>query len=333
LNHYQLCKEISCEKGVGKNDSGVADNAIKSKDKGDTYTMQNKIFINDNNGEKITVNQLLEMKKRREKAAFVTGYDYSNALIFDRAGVDGILIGDSAAMVMLGYHNTNPVGMQEMLIFCSAVSRAVSRALIVGDMPFGSYQSSIAEAVHNAALFIKAGCNAVKIEGGTGVVSQIRSMVAAGIPVMGHIGFTPQTASLWNNYRIHGKTAGSALRLLEQARELEKAGAFSVVLEMVTNESASLISQNLSIPTIGIGSGVNCDGQILVSHDLLGLYRGIQLRFVKRYARLYETIFDAISIYKKDIKEKKFPQDTNSFHMDKNELRKVLRKINQKRKP
>jgi 3-methyl-2-oxobutanoate hydroxymethyltransferase len=333
LNHYQLCKEISCEKGVGKNDSGVADNAIKSKDKGDTYTMQNKIFINDNNGEKITVNQLLEMKKRREKAAFVTGYDYSNALIFDRAGVDGILIGDSAAMVMLGYHNTNPVGMQEMLIFCSAVSRAVSRALIVGDMPFGSYQSSIAEAVHNAALFIKAGCNAVKIEGGTGVVSQIRSMVAAGIPVMGHIGFTPQTASLWNNYRIHGKTAGSALRLLEQARELEKAGAFSVVLEMVTNEVASLISQNLSIPTIGIGSGVNCDGQILVSHDLLGLYRGIQLRFVKRYARLYETIFDAISIYKKDIKEKKFPQDTNSFHMDKNELRKVLRKINQKRKP
>ena len=318
---------------MGKNDSGVADNAIKSKDKGDTYTMQNKIFINDNNGEKITVNQLLEMKKRREKAAFVTGYDYSNALIFDRAGVDGILIGDSAAMVMLGYHNTNPVGMQEMLIFCSAVSRAVSRALIVGDMPFGSYQSSIAEAVHNAALFIKAGCNAVKIEGGTGVVSLIRSMVAAGIPVMGHIGFTPQTASLWNNYRIHGKTAGSALRLLEQARELEKAGAFSVVLEMVTNEVASLISQNLSIPTIGIGSGVNCDGQILVSHDLLGLYRGIQLRFVKRYARLYETIFDAISIYKKDIKEKKFPQDTNSFHMDKNELRKVLRKINQKRKP
>jgi 3-methyl-2-oxobutanoate hydroxymethyltransferase len=318
---------------VGKNDSGVADNAIKGKDKGDTYTMQNKIFINDNNGEKITVNQLLEMKKRREKAAFVTGYDYSNALIFDRAGVDGILIGDSAAMVMLGYHNTNPVGMQEMLIFCSAVSRAVSRALIVGDMPFGSYQSSIAEAVHNAALFIKAGCNAVKIEGGTGVVSLIRSMVAAGIPVMGHIGFTPQTASLWNNYRIHGKTAGSALRLLEQARELEKAGAFSVVLEMVTNEVASLISQNLSIPTIGIGSGVNCDGQILVSHDLLGLYRGIQLRFVKRYARLYETIFDAISIYKKDIKEKKFPQDTNSFHMDKNELRKVLRKINQKRKP
>jgi 3-methyl-2-oxobutanoate hydroxymethyltransferase len=200
-------------------------------------------------------------------------------------------------------------------------------------MPFGSYQSSIAEAVHNAALFIKVGCNAVKIEGGTGVVSLIRSIVAAGIPVMGHIGFTPQTASLWNNYRLHGKTIDSALKLLEQARELEKAGAFSVVLEMVTDEVASLISQNLSIPTIGIGSGMNCDGQILVSHDLLGLYQGIQLRFVKRYAHLYETIFDAISLYKKDIKEKKFPQDTNSFHMDKNELRKVIRKMKQRRKP
>jgi 3-methyl-2-oxobutanoate hydroxymethyltransferase len=317
--------------GVGKRDSCITNNSIKSKDKRDPWTTQNKFFIN--NGEKITVDQIFEMKKRKEKAAFVTGYDYSNALIFDRAGVDGILVGDSAAMVMLGYHNTVPIGMQEMLIFCSAVSRAVRRALIVGDMPFGSYQSSIAEAVHNAALFIKAGCNAVKIEGGTGVVSLIRSIVAAGIPVMGHIGFTPQTASLWNNYRLHGKTIDSALKLLEQARELEKAGAFSVVLEMVTDEVASLISQNLSIPTIGIGSGMNCDGQILVSHDLLGLYQGIQLRFVKRYAHLYETIFDAISLYKKDIKEKKFPQDTNSFHMDKNELRKVIRKMQQRRKP
>ena len=317
--------------GVGKRDSCITNNSTKSKDKRDPWTTQNKFFIN--NGEKITVDQIFEMKKRKEKAAFVTGYDYSNALIFDRAGVDGILVGDSAAMVMLGYHNTVPIGMQEMLIFCSAVSRAVRRALIVGDMPFGSYQSSIAEAVHNAALFIKVGCNAVKIEGGTGVVSLIRSIVAAGIPVMGHIGFTPQTASLWNNYRLHGKTIDSALKLLEQARELEKAGAFSVVLEMVTDEVASLISQNLSIPTIGIGSGMNCDGQILVSHDLLGLYQGIQLRFVKRYAHLYETIFDAISLYKKDIKEKKFPQDTNSFHMDKNELRKVIRKMKQRRKP
>jgi 3-methyl-2-oxobutanoate hydroxymethyltransferase len=312
--------------GVGKSDSHITNNinSLKCKDKSDACTTENKFLIN--NCEKITVNQILEMKKRNEKAAFVTGYDYCNALIFDRAGVDGILVGDSAAMVMLGYNNTAPIEMPEMLVFCGAVSRAVKRALIIGDMPFGSYQSSVAEAVHNAALFIKAGCDAVKIEGGTGVAQLIRSMVAAGIPVMGHIGFTPQTASLWNSNKIHGKTIDSALQLLEQARKLEKAGAFSIVLEMVTDEVASLISQDLSIPTIGIGSGVNCDGQILVAHDLLGLYKGIQLSFVKRYAHLYETIFDAISIYKKDIKEKKFPRDTNSFHMDKNELRKLLKK-------
>jgi 3-methyl-2-oxobutanoate hydroxymethyltransferase len=294
-------------------------------------TTQNKFFTDDS-GEKLTVNHLLEMKKKKEKVAIVTAYDYFNALICDRAGVDGILIGDSAAMVMLGYHNTAPIGMQEMLVFCGAVTRAVKRALIIGDMPFGSYQCSVADAVHNAVLFIKAGCNAVKIEGGTEVVPLIRSIIAAGIPVMGHIGFTPQTSSLWNNNRLHGKTEKSALKLLEDARELEEAGAFSVVLEMVTDEVATLISENLSIPTIGIGSGLNCDGQVLVSHDLLGLYQGAQLRFVKRYAHLYETIFDAISLYRKDVKEKKFPQDTNSFHMDKNELRKVLRKLKQQRK-
>jgi 3-methyl-2-oxobutanoate hydroxymethyltransferase len=294
-------------------------------------TTQNKFFT-DGSGEKLTVNHLLEMKKKKEKVAIVTAYDYFNALICDRAGVDGILIGDSAAMVMLGYHNTAPIGMQEMLVFCGAVTRAVKRALIIGDMPFGSYQCSVADAVHNAVLFIKAGCNAVKIEGGTEVVPLIRSIIAAGIPVMGHIGFTPQTSSLWNNNRLHGKTEKSALKLLEDARELEEAGAFSVVLEMVTDEVATLISENLSIPTIGIGSGLNCDGQVLVSHDLLGLYQGAQLRFVKRYAHLYETIFDAISLYRKDVKEKKFPQDTNSFHMDKNELRKMLRKLKQQKK-
>ena len=294
-------------------------------------TTQNKFFTG-NSGEKLTVNHLLEMKKKKEKVAIVTAYDYFNALICDRAGVDGILIGDSAAMVMLGYHNTAPIGMQEMLVFCGAVTRAVKRALTIGDLPFGSYQCSVADAVHNAVLFIKAGCNAVKIEGGTEVVPLIRSIIAAGIPVMGHIGFTPQTSSLWNNNRLHGKTEKSALKLLEDARELEEAGAFSVVLEMVTDEVATLISENLSIPTIGIGSGLNCDGQVLVSHDLLGLYQGAQLRFVKHYAHLYETIFDAISLYRKDVKEKKFPQDTNSFHMDKNELRKVLRKLKQKRK-
>lgn len=302
--------------------SGVPDNSNGDR------PIQDKIF-SDVNGQKLTVNHIREMKKNKEKVAMVTAYDYFNALICDRAGVDGVLIGDSAAMVMLGYHNTAAIGMQEMLVFCGAVSRAVKRALIIGDLPFGSYQCSISDAVYNSVLFIKAGCNAVKIEGGTEVVPLIRSIITAGIPVMGHIGFTPQTSSLWNNNRLYGKTEKSALKLLEQARELEEAGAFSVVLEMVTDEVATLISENLSIPTIGIGSGLNCDGQVLVLHDLLGLHQGTQFRFVKRYAHLYETIFDAMSLYRKDVKEKKFPQESNSFHMDKNELGKVLRKLEQ----
>jgi 3-methyl-2-oxobutanoate hydroxymethyltransferase len=302
--------------------SGVPDNSNGDR------PIQDKIF-SDVNGQKLTVNHIREMKKNKEKVAMVTAYDYFNALICDRAGVDGVLIGDSAAMVMLGYHNTAAIGMQEMLVFCGAVTRAVKRALIIGDLPFGSYQCSISDAVYNSVLFIKAGCNAVKIEGGTEVVPLIRSIITAGIPVMGHIGFTPQTSSLWNNNRLYGKTEKSALKLLEQARELEEAGAFSVVLEMVTDEVATLISENLSIPTIGIGSGLNCDGQVLVLHDLLGLHQGTQFRFVKRYAHLYETIFDAMSLYRKDVKEKKFPQESNSFHMDKNELGKVLRKLEQ----
>jgi 3-methyl-2-oxobutanoate hydroxymethyltransferase len=302
--------------------SGVPDNSNGDR------SIQDKIF-SDVNGQKLTVNHIREMKKNKEKVAMVTAYDYFNALICDRAGVDGVLIGDSAAMVMLGYHNTAAIGMQEMLVFCGAVTRAVKRALIIGDLPFGSYQCSISDAVYNSVLFIKAGCNAVKIEGGTEVVPLIRSIITAGIPVMGHIGFTPQTSSLWNNNRLYGKTEKSALKLLEQARELEEAGAFSVVLEMVTDEVATLISENLSIPTIGIGSGLNCDGQVLVLHDLLGLHQGAQFRFVKRYAHLYETIFDAMSLYRKDVKEKKFPQESNSFHMDKNELGKVLRKLEQ----
>jgi 3-methyl-2-oxobutanoate hydroxymethyltransferase len=291
-------------------------------------TMRSKILA-DGNEQKITVTHIREMKKNKEKVAMVTAYDYFSALFCDRAGVDGVLVGDSAAMVMLGYPNTAIIGMQEMLVFCGAVTRAVRRALIIGDLPFGSYQCSVTDAVYNSVLFIKAGCNAVKIEGGTEVVPLIRSIVAAGIPVMGHIGFTPQTSSLWNNNRLHGKTEKSALKLLEQARELEEAGAFSIVLEMVTDEVATLISENLSIPTIGIGSGLNCDGQVLVSHDLLGLQQGAQFKFVKCYAHLSETIFDAVALFRKDVKEKKFPQDSNSFHMDKNELGKLLRKLEQ----
>jgi 3-methyl-2-oxobutanoate hydroxymethyltransferase len=293
--------------------------------------MQNKFFnIGDDN--KITVNEIFEMKKNKEKIAIITAYDYSSALIYDKAGVDGVLVGDSAAMVMLGYDNTNLIGMREMLVFCRAVSRAVNRALIIGDMPFGSYHRSHSEAVHNAVLFVKAGCDAVKIEGGAENAPIIKSIVGAGIPVMGHIGFMPQTSSMWNNYKLHGKTIESALLLIEEAKELEKAGAFGIVLEMVTDEVAALISQSLLIPTIGIGSGLNCDGQVLVSHDLLGMQEDVRLKFVNRYANLSETIFGAVSLYTKDVKHKNFPHDTNCFHMNKSEFAKVLKILKKEKK-
>jgi 3-methyl-2-oxobutanoate hydroxymethyltransferase len=289
-------------------------------------------FSNDGNGNKVNVDRILEMKKKKEKVAFITAYDYSSALIYDRAGVDGVLVGDSAAMVMLGYNTTDLIGMQEMLVFCGAVSKAVKRALIIGDMPFGSFQSSHSEAIRNAVLFVKAGCDAVKIEGGTEVAPIIKSIAAAGIPVLGHIGFKPQTSPLWNNKKLHGKTFESALLLIEDAKELEKAGAFGIVLEMVTDEVATLISQSLSVPTIGIGSGSNCDGQVLVSHDLLGMQENIQLRFVKRYASLFNIIHDAVSSYTKDVKSKNFPQETNCFHMNGDEFAKVMKTLKREKR-
>lgn len=289
-------------------------------------------FFNDGNGNKVNVDRILEMKKKKEKVAFIAAYDYSSALIYDKAGVDGVLVGDSAAMVMLGYDNTDLIGMQEMLVFCGAVSKAVKRALIIGDMPFGSYQSSPSEAIQNAVLFVKAGCDAVKIEGGTEVSPIIKSIAGAGIPVLGHIGFKPQTSRLWNNQKLHGKTSETALLLIEDAKELEKAGAFGIVLEMVTDEVAALITRSLSIPTIGIGSGLNCDGQVLVSHDLLGMQENIQLKFVKRYASLYDIIHEAVSSYTKDVKSKNFPQETNCFHMNGEEFAKVLKTLKKEKR-
>jgi 3-methyl-2-oxobutanoate hydroxymethyltransferase len=316
---------------VDKSGSYHNDSCNSRGSKSNISKMQSK-FFKDGYDNKITVNQIFEMKKKKEKVAIITAYDYSSALIYDKAGVDGVLVGDSAATVMLGYDNTNLIGMREMLVFCGAVSRAVKRALIIGDMPFGSYQSSHSKAVHNAVLFVKAGCDAVKIEGGAEVAPIIRSIVGAGIPVMGHIGFMPQTSRMWKNYKLHGKTTESALLLIEEAKELERAGAFGIVLEMVTDEVAALISQNLLIPTIGIGSGLNCDGQVLVSHDLLGMQEDVQLKFVNRYARLCEIIFGAVSLYTKDVKDKNFPQDTNCFHMNKDEFAKVLEKLNKEKK-
>jgi 3-methyl-2-oxobutanoate hydroxymethyltransferase len=268
---------------------------------------------------KLNLNDILS-KKGKEKVSVITAYEYSSAKICDSAGIDILLVGDSAGMVVLGYSSTVPVGMQEMMIFCGAVSRGTKRAMVVGDMPFGSYQVSPSMAVENAILMVKSGCDAVKLEGGSQILGTIRAIIAAGIPVMGHIGLTPQTSSLWEGYKLQGRTKEGANKLIEDAVLLEKAGVFSIVLEMVTSEIAHEITNSISVPTIGIGSGPNCDGQVLVLHDMLGIYQDIRPKFVKRYAELNKEIFDAVSDYNHEVKTGMFPGESNTFHMDAKEL-------------
>jgi 3-methyl-2-oxobutanoate hydroxymethyltransferase len=268
---------------------------------------------------KLNVNDMLS-KKGKEKISVLTAYEYSTARICDSAGIDILLVGDSAGMVVLGYTSTVPVGMQEMMIFCGAVARGTKRAMVVGDMPFGSYQVGPSVAVENAVQLIKAGCDAVKLEGSSEIVDTIRAIVDAGIPVMGHIGLKPQTSSLWEGYKLQGRTKEGAIKLIEDANVLEKAGVFSIVLEMVASEVGDAITKSVSIPTIGIGSGPDCDGQVLVLHDMLGIYQDLRPRFVKRYAELSKEIFDAVSSYNHDIKTGTFPEESNTFHMDTKEL-------------
>lgn len=272
---------------------------------------------------KVSVSDLASMKKDgKDRVSVLTAYDYSTALICDRAGADVLLVGDSAGMVVLGHLSTAPVNMEEMLIFCGAVSRGAKRAMIIGDMPFGSYQPSTNMAVENAVRFIKGGCDAVKLEGGAEIADRVKAIVDAGVPVMGHIGLKPQTSSLWEGYRLQGRTAGSARRLVQDAQALEKAGVFSMVLEMVASEVAEAITSKVSVPTIGIGSGPGCDGQVLVLHDLLGIYEDIKPKFVKRYAELAKPIFDAVFSYTQDVKAGRFPEEANTFHMNPEELEK-----------
>ena len=281
---------------------------------------------------KVSVNDILAAKGS-EKIAVLTAYDYSTALICDRAGLDILLVGDSAGMVVLGYASTVPVGMLEMLMLCRAVAKGAKRAMIVGDMPFGSYQPSPSVAVENAVQLIKAGCDTVKLEGGLEIIGTIKAIVDAGIPVMGHIGLKPQTSSLWEGYRLQGRTKESAMKLIVDAKALEKVGVCSIVLEMVASEVASEITQSLSVPTIGIGSGAGCDGQVLVLHDMLGIYEDIKPKFVKRYAELSKSILDAISHYTNDVKAGKFHEEPNTFHMSPEELaglKDALRKARKK---
>jgi 3-methyl-2-oxobutanoate hydroxymethyltransferase len=266
----------------------------------------------------------LDTKKKGEKLAVLTAYDFSMASIIDMNDLDIILVGDSAGMVMLGYPNTRPVNMVEMLLFCKAVSTAASKAMITVDMPFGSYQNSINKTISNAVRLIKAGADSVKVEGGEEIFDRIKALVDIGIPVMGHIGYKPQTSSMWNSSKAAGKTKESALILLHDAKSIEKAGAFSIVLEMVTTEAAEIITKNLSIPTIGIGSGPVCDGQVLVTYDMLGIYQNLKPRFVKKYLDLNRLIAASVQTYSREVKSGIFPSNENVIHMDSKEYGEFL---------
>jgi len=267
-----------------------------------------------------TPRDIIAKKAAGKKISVVTAYDYSLALLCDRAGVDVLLVGDSAGMVVLGYDNTIPVTMTQMQIFTEAVSRARVNALIVGDLPFMSYQANVSDAIKNSGKLIKAGADAVKLEGGIEMADTVRAIVETGIPVMGHIGLQPQTTMLSQGYRVQGKTIESAKKLIESAKALEEAGVFSITLEMVTSEVAKIISESVSVPTIGIGSGKNCDGQVLVIHDMLGMYDKLKPKFVKRYLSLSKEITKAVELYKKDVESGRFPGKENWFSMEKSEL-------------
>jgi len=274
-----------------------------------------------------TVQDILMMKKEKKKISVITSYDYTLASLCDRAGIDVLLVGDSAGMVMLGYENTIPVTMDQMCMFTEAVSRARKNSLLVSDLPFMSYQTSIEDAIKNSGRLIKAGADAVKLEGGSIMAETIGEIVDIGIPVMGHIGLQPQTTMLSEGYKVQGKTKETAMKLIDDAKELEDAGVFSIALEMVSHEVAEIISETISIPTIGIGSGVGCDGQVLVVQDLLGMYDKIKPKFAKRYMNLSDDIVNSLENYKKDVELGIFPTEENWFSMDGEELKKLREQI------
>ena len=283
---------------------------------------------------KVTIADIRGRKPTRDGEAkrivSITAYDYPTAILAERAGVDIILAGDSGGMVALGYPDTRPVKMGEMIYMSSAVSRGARRALLVGDMPFMSYQVSTEEAIRNAGRLVKeGGMDAVKIEGGADFASTVRALTRAGIPVMAHIGFTPQTTPTAAGYRVQGRTAAAALSLIEDARALEEAGAFSIVLEMTASETARAITGSVNIPTIGIGAGRDCDGQILVLHDILGLYDRFTPKFAKKYLNLSAEIQGAIESYAKEVTSGAFPGEEQTFHMDEEEAERLLSKEDQ----
>ena len=263
--------------------------------------------------DKITIQDIISAKGQR-KLTMITAYDFNTSYYLDQSGVDMILVGDSLAMVVLGHEDTLSIGMKEMLHHTRAVTRAAKRALVIGDMPFMSYQAGIKEAVHNAGLFLKKGrAHAVKLEGGQKVIAQIKAIVDAGIPVQGHLGLTPQSVRQLGGFRVQGRDKNQAEELIQDAKALEQAGCFSIVLEAIPTELAKQITSSVSIPTIGIGAGPHCDGQVLVIHDLLGLNEAFKPKFVKHYAQLGKTIREAITRFRKEVENGEFPDAEHSY--------------------
>lgn len=265
---------------------------------------------------RVTIRDLRNMKTRGEKIAMITAYDYTSAMIVERAGIPIILVGDSLGHVVMGHDSTVPVTMEDMIHHIQAVMRGTEKTHVVGDLPFMSYQADATEAIRNAGRLLKeGGCQSVKLEGGRPIADTVRKIVQAGVPVMGHLGLTPQAVNQLGGYRIQGRTTKAAIELIEDAKALEEAGAYAVVLEGVPTQLAQMVTERLSIPTIGIGAGVYCDGQVQVFHDLLGLFDDFSPKHARKYANLSETIQDAVSRYVSDVQGQTFPTDKESFNM------------------
>lgn len=281
---------------------------------------------------RVTIEHVQQMKQRGERIAMLTAYDYATARLLDEAGVPLLLVGDSLGMVMLGYETTIPVTLDDVIHHTKAVTRATRRALVVGDLPFGSYQAGEGDALRSSVrLMQEGGCQAVKLEGGRTVSAAVRRLVESGIPVMGHLGLTPQSLHQLGGYRVQGRTASKAAAMVADAEALEAAGAFAIVLELVPAPLAELIGKRLRVPTIGIGAGAGCDGQVQVIHDLLGLQPDFQPRHAQRYAELGGAIRDAVQRYLSDVQSGAFPTAAHSFSMDEAVLATVRERLDQGR--
>jgi len=275
---------------------------------------------------RVSINEIKEMKSKKEKIVMLTAYDYSTAKLVDESGIPLILVGDSLGMVMLGYESTIPVTMDEMIHHTKAVVRGTKQALVIGDMPFMTYHTNTADALRNAARFIQeGGAQAIKLEGGVTVAETVKRIVECGIPVMGHIGLTPQSVHQLGGHRVQGKTPEAAERLLQDARALEQAGAFAVVLELVPAPLSKLITQKIGIPTIGIGAGPDCDGQVQVISDLLGLFSDFVPKHAKQFAKLAGEIKIALADYVNEVKTGKFPTAEHSSKIDESLLEELVR--------